>query len=403
MNSTQTVTTASDVQTITRVQAGTPGPAGSPQRDDPKRCSDCTVRHQSDNLRCPVSFSTSVEQQPVARRTRRNYTPTRLVAYGVMALGIILAGTFGAPYLARMNASVKTDNAYLAAHIHTVSSRVAGTVAEVLVNENQTVGVGTLLARLDPRDFELRREQALAQLAGAHAQVQEATAHIARARAQIANDHARAIKSQNDLARAVSLFEQGSGAISKQELDLAQAESDASQAALAGARSALDSATASEAVAQAQEQAANTVLQDADLQLSYTEIIAPATGRIGKKNLEIGNRVQPGQSLLALVQSDFWVNANFKETQLAHLRPGQTARVKVDAFPGRTLRGTVESLSPASGAEFALLPPENATGNFTRIVQRVPVKIVLHDVSLADCAGRLVAGMSALVEVDVHE
>ncbi len=134
-----------------------------------------------------------------------------------------------------------------------------------------------------------------------------------------------------------------------------------------------------------------------------TEIVAPAAGRIGKKNLETGNRVMPGQALLALVQPDVWVAANFKETQLDHVRPAQLVRLRVDAFPGRVFAGRVDSLSPASGAQFALLPPDNATGNFTKIVQRVPVKVVLDGQRASDCEGRLVPGMSAIVEIRIRE
>jgi membrane fusion protein (multidrug efflux system) len=284
-----------------------------------------------------------------------------------------------------------------------VSTRVSGTVTDVLVEENQTVTAGTLLARLDPRDFEVRRQQALAQVAQAHAQARQAEAQISQTRAQIAREQARATKAKGDLHRADSLYHGASGAISKQELESAQAESDAAQAALQGAQSALDAAKASALAAQAQQNVAQANLEDAELQLSYTELIAPAAGRIGKKNLETGNRVQPGQALLALVQPEIWVTANFKETQLAHLRAGQKVAVVVDAFPGRSFSGKVESLSPASGAQFALLPPDNATGNFTKIVQRVPVKIILDQNSLGDCGDRIAPGMSSTVKVNVSD
>jgi membrane fusion protein (multidrug efflux system) len=144
-------------------------------------------------------------------------------------------------------------------------------------------------------------------------------------------------------------------------------------------------------------------LEDAKLQLSYTEIVAPVSGQIGKKNLEVGNRVQPGQGLLALVQPDVWVTANFKETQLARLKAGQNVRVTIDSIPGRTFAGRVDSLSPASGAQFALLPPDNATGNFTKIVQRIPVKIVLEQKSVSGCENQIAAGMSAVVKVKARE
>jgi membrane fusion protein, multidrug efflux system len=205
------------------------------------------------------------------------------------------------------------------------------------------------------------------------------------------------------LERAKALSQHGKEAISQQEYDAAHAAAEVAQATLTAARSALQSAEAAATAAEAQEKVAETNLKDAELQLSYTDILAPAAGRIGKKNLETGNRVQPGQALLALVQPDVWVVANFKETQLAEVKPGQPVRLRLDAFPGRAFSGQVESLSPASGAQFALLPPDNATGNFTRIVQRVPVKIALEGQTLGDCESRLVPGMSAVVQIKVKE
>jgi membrane fusion protein, multidrug efflux system len=297
----------------------------------------------------------------------------------------------------------RTDNAYVAAHIHTVSARVAGTVKEVLLEENQFVAAGSVLARLDSRDFEVRCQQARALVEQARAQSQQAEAQIAQAKAQIAREQARAIKAKLDFDRATSLFQGDTGAISRQEFDQAKAESDSAQAALQGAQSTLESARALVTAAQAQEQAAQASLDDAQLQLSYTEITAPSAGRIGKKNLETGNRVQPGQALLALVEPEVWVTANFKETQLARMKPGQPVRIEMDALPGQIFSGQVESLSPASGAQFALLPPDNATGNFTRIVQRVPVRIRFDPEAFGESENRLLPGMSAVVEVNVRE
>lgn len=284
-----------------------------------------------------------------------------------------------------------------------VSARVAGTIQEVLVEENQTVTAGDLLVRLDPSDLEVRHQQALAQVAQAAAQTQQTEAQISQARAQLSREQARATKAQQDLARAESLSQGSNGAISRQEYDQAKAENDAAQAGLEVARAALDSALALATAAQAQQKAAAANLREAELQLSYTEIRAPAPGRIGKKNVETGNRVQPGQALLGLVEPDVWVTANFKETQLAWLKPRQPVRVKLDAFPGRTFKARLESVAPASGAQFALLPPDNATGNFTRIVQRIPVKICLNSEALGVWASRLAPGMSAVVEVKVLE
>jgi membrane fusion protein, multidrug efflux system len=340
-------------------------------------------------------------QNPGRNARRRGPKPLLLTLGGAVAM--TFAAYAGCRWWSHARTWTTTDNAYVSAHIHTVSPRVAGTVKEVLVEENQVVTAGAVLARLDRRDFEVRCSQARAQTSLARAQVQQSEAQVSQARAQVAREQARATKAKQDLARADSLFHDSSGAISKQELDQAQAESDAVQAGLQAAQAALESARAQALAASAQLQVADAGLQDANLQLSYTEILAPATGRIGRKNLETGNRVQPGQALLALVQPDTWVTANYKETQLRGMKPGQVVRVRLDAFPGRVLPGRVESLSPASGAEFALLPPDNATGNFTRIVQRVPVRIALDQGGVQGCDTRVVPGMSATVEVRVRE
>jgi membrane fusion protein (multidrug efflux system) len=398
-NATQTATTGREIQSATRSAS-----ANALASHDLPDGIPASARSTAGLL--PVQ---DIESKPAADfatgRTgneRSSHRQRLLWAVGVfVSLGLL--AYIGSSYLAYARTWVKTDNAYLATHIHSVSSRVAGTIQKIMVDENQSVAAGTVLARLDRRDFEVHRQQALAQVAQAGAQFQEVSARITQAQAQVALEQARATKANNDLTRAGSLYEGGSGAISKQEFDLARADSEAAEAAVLGARSALDSATASAAAAKAQEKVANASLDDAELQLSYTEIVAPAEGRIGKKNLEIGNRVQVGQVLLALVQTEVWVNANFKETQLTRLKPGQAARVRVDAFPGQTFEATVQSLAPGSGAQFALLPPDNATGNFTKIVQRVPVKIVLDQASLGECSGRLVAGMSAVVEVKVND
>ena len=171
---------------------------------------------------------------------------------------------------------------------------------------------------------------------------------------------------------------------------------------LAAARGSLNATKAAVAAAEAQVKAASAQLKEVELQLSYTEIMSPAAGRVGRKNVEVGHRVQPGQALLAVVQPAVWVTANFKETQLGELRPGQHVELRVDTFPKTVFTGRVESIAPASGAQFALLPPDNATGNFTKIVQRVPVKIVFDEDSVRGFSGSLIPGMSVCVKVNVR-
>ena len=328
----------------------------------------------------------------------------RRLLYALLAAAVTAAAAWSAyRWWEYARIWVKTDNAYVAAHVHQISSRVPGTVSEVLIEENQVVAAGQLLARLDARDFEVKRQQALALLAQARAQVQPAQARIAQAQSDVTREQVRATKAQQDLERAKQLSQGGNAAISQQEFDTAQALADGALAGLQSAKSALQAAEAGIGIAEAQVKVAEANVKEAELQLSYTDIQAPTAGRIGKKNLESGNRVQPGQALLALVQPNVWVVANFKETQLALMKPGQPVRLWVDAFPGREVTGRVESLAPASGAQFALLPPDNATGNFTKIVQRVPVKIVFDNQSASDPEGRLVPGLSAIVEVKVRE
>jgi membrane fusion protein (multidrug efflux system) len=387
MNATTTGTTNTEVRDPKReVRGNSAGPKSELRMTRAAEGATAAVRESAGELRRPGGFL------PV-----RSW---RVLAAGAALAVAVYTGYRGWSYA---RAWTKTDNAFVAAHIHTVSARVAGTVKEVLVEENQTVPAGAVVARLDPRDFEVRRRQALAQVTQAGAQAQQADAQIAQARAQTAREQARATKAKRDLDRAKALYEGTAGAISRQEFEQAEAESDAAKAGLAAAESALEAAGALATAAKAKQEVARANLADAELQLSYTEIVAPAAGRIGRKNLESGNRVQPGQALLALVEPEAWVTANFKETQLARMEPGQPVRIRVDALPGRIFQGRVESLSPASGAQFALLPPDNATGNFTKIVQRVPVKIAFDSRTMGGCEGRIVPGMSVVAEVKVRE
>lgn len=332
----------------------------------------------------PTQTGSTGGEAPRPPRVRRG---AKLGA-GVLAL-LVVAGYGGFRWWSYTRTWVTTDNAYIAGHIHTVSTRIAGNVTEVLVAENQDVAAGTVLARLDENDLKVEQDKALAALAQAEAQV-------AQARAQVSRDEALAHKAQLDFDRAERLFREANSAISKQEFDTAKAELDS-------ARASLNATKAAVVAAEAQAKAATAQIADVKLQLTYTEILAPAAGRIGRKNVEVGNRVQPGQALLAVVQPTVWVTANFKETQLDRLRAGQPVTLTVDSFAGHEFSGRVESIAPASGAQFALLPPDNATGNFTKIVQRVPVKIVFDEASVQGFSGRISPGMSAVVRVKVRQ
>ncbi|RZA09618.1 MAG: HlyD family secretion protein [Proteobacteria bacterium] len=261
----------------------------------------------------------------------------------IIAMGIPLAAVAAFEGY-RMWSTEETDDAFVTTRVHAVGARVAGNVIEVLVQENQHVKKGDLLARLDPRDYE--------------AQVKAAEAGYSRA--------------HRDLSRWA-----GAGSLQMSDRLVKNSE-DAN-------------ALTSEAT-----------LEQAKLRLEYTSIIAPEDGTIGARSVETGEGVQPGQALFSLVENTPWIVANFKEGQTAHIKPGQEVEIEIDAVAGYSFKGKVDSLAPGSGATFALLPPDNATGNFTKVVQRIPVKIVFEPESLKRYGRPLAAGMSSNVTVRVR-
>jgi membrane fusion protein (multidrug efflux system) len=357
-----------------------------------------------------------------------------------LVAGILGVALVAARYYAYSASHESTDDAFIAGDVVAVSPRVAGSVAKVFVQDNQHVERGDVLLELDPRDFEARLAQARANLAAAisrhrsaeinvrvidtttgagveqaaagveaaQRQVDAARSRLGQARAQVVAAQAEATRAQADAERYESLFEDG--AVSAQERDNAatlgrsaaanlEAAEKAEQAAADGLRLAesqfgeakarLASANAAPSqVAYSQSQAesaaaetaqAEAAVRQAELDLSYTRIVAPEGGRATQKSVEPGSYVQIGQPLLSIVPDRLWVIANFKETQLRAMRPGQPVAITVDAYPTRTFRGHVDSVQAGAGAAFSLLPPENATGNYVKVVQRVPVKIVFDD------------------------
>ena len=513
-------------------------------------------------ISAPADVKTGTEtelQAPLPAETPKKKSKKPLI-FAALGLGAIVAGNFGYHYWQYSSIHQETENATVAGHIYQISSRLNGTVGEVMVQDNQQVKPGQLLIKLDPRDYQVKVQQAQAALENARrqaeaasanislasqtsqgktaqaqgdigsanaaistaqaaireaqegvpaaeatvaeaeagvpaaqakvaqaqagipqaqAKVTEAEAGIAAAEAQLVQARANLVKTQADYKRYESL--QTEGAIARQQLDASKAayevavgQTTAAQQGIAQARARLAQAkegvtAAIAAVAQAQEgvkqaqaqvarakvgiasaQAKVAVAQegistaaaklatsqgglqqaeatgeqtkvsrsqydaakaaiaqseasvkDAQLQLSYTNITAPAAGQIGRKSVEIGQRVQSGTPLMAIVSNDLWVVANFKETQLANMKPGQKVEIKLDAFGGRKFEGRVESFSPASGAQFSLLPPDNATGNFTKVVQRIPVKVVFDAESVKGYESRIAPGMSATVNVEL--
>ncbi len=324
----------------------------------------------------------------------------------------------------------ETDDAYVNGHVHQIAPRVAGAVTEVLVDENRNVTAGQVLARIDPLEYEIALHRAQAMLAQskaeegraraavsqADAQVVQTQAQVEQAEAQVIRAGAQLATANTDFSRNSKLYNGDQRAIAKSEVDTTKGSFDAAQAAFNAAKANVDGVKSNVVAAQAQVESARAALaatqantaaseaavRDAERELGYATVTAPVTGRVGNKNVELGNRVQVGQALYALVQPDLWVVANFKETQLTRMRAGQAVDVTIDAIGGKTFTGTVDSISPATGAQFALLPPDNATGNFTKVVQRVPVKIVFTPESVRGYEDRLRPGLSAVVNVRVR-
>jgi len=424
-----------------------------------------------------------VQQRPAQEEQTRQpkhepskISPRAIAIASAIVLGVAGASVGGMNLYKYVTAHESTDDAYTTAHMHPISSRIDGTVTKVLVDDNEHVKAGQVLVQLDPRDYQVRVQQAQAALEVARRQaeaakssislasttavgktteasgnVSNALATIKRAQALEAESNSAIIELQHqlemkkteewragvDLTRFQNLAQQG--AVSLQQRDQAYRDYQVAMQARKAAQEAITQSTARQAqaedainIAKAQlvqsqgmvQQAqathvqttvntkqfdvanaaiaqAQTQLNDALLQLSYTNIVAPIDGRVGKKTVEEGQRLQPGQQLLDVVSDDTWVVANFKETQLERMRPQQPVEIKIDSFPHHAFTGKVDSFSPGSGSTFALLPPDNATGNFTKIVQRVPVKVVFDQKSIKGYEQVVVPGMSAVVTVTV--
>lgn len=342
--------------------------------------------------------------------------PNKRVLAVVGMIALVALGAGGRMWY-RSHHYVETENAYVTGRVHQVSSRVAGVVTRVLVDDNQLVKAGDTLAELDPADHAVRIEQIEAQVASVQQQVSQADAQIEQVRAQAAaagaqvkQSEAQLLRARQDAERFGQLYNETMKAVSKAEVDASSAARAAAVADLAArrdnavaARAQIGAAEAGRDVLKAQVKVLQAQLKDARQQLAYNRIVAPVDGRVGRRSVEVGARVQPGQAMLAVVEDNVWVVANFKETQLAGLAPGQLVSLEVDALPEHHLVGRVDSFAPASGNQFALLPADNATGNFTKIVQRVPVKIVLDPQDVKKYAGRLVPGMSVVAEVELGQ
>ena len=311
----------------------------------------------------------------------------RGTVFTIMGLVLLALVALGARRWIYGLSHVSTDNAQVDGHIVPILPKVGGFVTEVRIDENQNVKAGDTLVVLDDRDYKVRLAQADADLAVALAGVSN-RARVGQAEAQVEQAQANALKGHADLERVRPLALQE--IVSKQQLDAVEAAARAADAALAAAQASL-------LAADARVGAARAARDQAALNLSYTRVIAPSSGVVSKKTVELGQLVQPGQPLMSVVPlEDVWVTANLKETEVADVKPGEPVDFTVDAYPGTHFRGHVQSLSPATGARFSLLPPDNATGNFTKVVQRVPVRVRPDKV---DPAHPLRPGLSVVVTI----
>jgi membrane fusion protein, multidrug efflux system len=357
----------------------------------------------------PTAVGQVIGSSATNRKPKRPARRRLLILCAVGAL--ILAGaTFWFIY----NAGYETtDDATIEAHVIQVSPKISAHVKAVHFDDNYQVKRGDLLIELDPRDYEVNLASAAANLESAQSKLTEAEAQqnvaqagLGQAKADLTSAQATADNAESDLKRNEKLYQ--THVIDRREYDasVAQAKSAAANVESATKKVASQEAqvrltSAQHVTAEAEEKQREAQLRQAQLQLSYTKIFAPFDGRVTKKSVEPGNYVQPGQTLFSLVPPNVWVIANFKETQLKKMKAGQPVSVRVDAIPGRDFNAHVESFQVGTGSRFTLLPPENATGNFVKVVQRVPVKIVFDEPSTN--LGRLWAGESVEPRVNVRD
>ena len=333
------------------------------------------------------------------------------IVYGAIGAAILAAAIVaGLLYWLHARQFASTDDSYVQAYITQVSSQVGGRVIKLGVDDFQAVKQGQVLVLLDPRDYQVRLDQAKAQRAQTAAQLDQAVAGVAQLQAAVDQAQANVRMAQADLFQAQADSNRYRSvdpkAVSRQQVDTAtastrsaQAKVDANRQAVVAAQANVEAQKAQVEAAQASLKAADVAVANADLQLSYTTITAPRDGQTAKRTVNLGDYVQPGQSLLAVVGDDRWIVANYKETQLAGMRVGQRVTMSVDACPDHELTGRVDSFQPGSGSVFSSLPAENATGNFVKVVQRVPVKITIRREDAARC--RLSPGMSVVPSVKV--
>ncbi len=375
-------------------------------------------RHQD----VPADWRSRARKASLRDRFGKRFKPT------VVGIGLVLVlAVVSLHFFAQSMSYESTDDAFIDGHITNVAPKIAGRIDKVFINDNQLVKKGDPIVEIDPRDYDaqLRQKQAAlestkAQAAAAQAGVDQQIARVKSLQATLDQDkadqrssEAQADQTADNLRRQQDLYDHH--VVSIQDLTNARDSNRSAEANVDSAKMKVLSAEAEIAAGQAEVRTFAALLQyvlaqeleneanveTAQLNDSYTKVFAPESGRVTRKSVELGDYVQVGQNLLALIPSNIWVTANFKENQLRLMRPGQSVEIKVDALGGKTFKGHVDSIQMGSGAAFSLLPPENATGNYVKVVQRVPVKILFD--SIPDAGLPLGPGESVLPTVKVQD
>ncbi|TCR81472.1 HlyD family secretion protein [Rhizobium sp. BK376] len=360
----------------------------------------------------PAAPATDAPTAPAAEASKKagRKIVKRSVIAAVLLAGVAFGADFGYHYWTTGRFIESTDDAYVKADYTTIAPKVSGYIADVLVKDNEHVRAGQVLARIDDRDYQAALSQALASLKASNAAITNLDAQIAlqqsvidQAKATIAASEASLKFAEADNDRFQNLIQSGASTTQRAQQsvsarDQAAAQLQRDQAALVAEQKKIPVLQTQRDQALAERDHSTAAAHQAELNVSYTQIVAPVDGTVGARTLRVGQYVTAGTQLMAVVPLNaVYVVANFKETQLTYVRPGQEVEIKVDSFPDAAIKGHVDSISPASGLEFSLLPPDNATGNFTKIVQRIPVKITFDDPSLA---GLLRSGMSVEPDID---
>ncbi|WP_445220547.1 HlyD family secretion protein [Bradyrhizobium sp. Pa8] len=341
----------------------------------------------------PKTFpdQTSKDQRPANTPTLRERLREHWLLATVGAIVLIAALVGGLLYWREVRHYESTDDAFIAARSFSVASKVGGYVTDIPVTDNQHVNAGDLIARIDQRDYRIAVDQATAQvavsaanIANVEAQIDSQQEQIKQAQAQLEQAQAQLRFAQEEFARAQDLVEKGAGTVQRQQqtrsdLQAQQANTERAKTAVTAAQVGIKTLQAQLEGAKAQLKQSQAQLDQAKLNLQYTSVVAAQSGRIAKLSGAKGTFVTAGQSLMMFVPDEVWIVANYKETQLNDMRPGQPVEIRIDAYPGRKLTGHVDSVQPGSGTAFSLLPAENATGNYVKVVQRVPVKIVVDN------------------------